>query len=149
MAQLHPLGATVFILMVASGLLFGQEHIAWALGPDAEQSVGEPDFTIAANPSALVLQPGHHSDVPILLTSVNDFAGLVNLTWTSAQYVSAYVSPFVVQLEAQGSEVSNLNVTAPNLSPTTPAGNYTVAVTGTSGSRSHRADGTVMVPDIG
>ncbi len=98
-----------------------------------------PDFTVSFNTPQnlypLSINPGNQDPIGILVGSVAGFSGPVNLT------VSGLPSNYFV---LEGS--TELFLTIPSSAPPTQ---YTVAVTGTSGSLSHTAQFTLSVTGPG
>ena len=101
-----------------------------------------PDFSVSASPSALTIGAGASGSSTITVTSLNGFSGTVLLTASAPTGLSAALDPSSLAIASGGSNSSKLSVT---VSPDTPAGAYTVTVTGTSGSLSHSATVTVNV----
>ncbi len=112
------------------------------------QAPATPDFSISASattPASLVA--GNSATSTISLTSLNNFAGSVNLAASSTAPVAGLTFSFSVNpvtLTAGGTGTSTLTIST---TASTPAGTYTIAVTGTSGSLSHPA--TVAVTVVG
>ncbi len=102
-----------------------------------------PDFGIIAFPSSLTVPRGSFAQANIRLFSNTSFTGVVTLTtsvFPSGPAVS--LSSSSVTLTAFGSAQLSLTVTAGSF---VALGNYTVTVTGTSGSLSHSALLSVQV----
>jgi hypothetical protein len=96
----------------------------------------EPDFTVSAQPEALIVQQGGSNTSVITVTSLVGFSQPVNLTITSMPIVgvNATVQPSPVTPLANQSTLSTLSVMAAN---STVVGNYTLIVTGSSGLLQH------------
>ena len=112
-------------------------------------SAPPPDFSISSNPNSVTVQQGSSVISTVTLTSLNGFAGLVNLqTSTAPQGQTWSLNPSSVMLSSGGTANSALNVTA---SATAATGTYIASVTGTSGSLSHSTMITIQVvgPDFG
>jgi len=102
-----------------------------------------PDFKIALSSSSLTVDPGSSENVTVTLTSLNEFSGTVSLTSTlSSPGPQVTFSPPSVTLSSSGSVSSTLTLSAASsgvYSTPVPQGNYSVNVTGTSGSLVHSA----------
>ena len=100
-----------------------------------------PDFTLAASPSSTVVQ-GEAATYSVSVAGVNGFAGDVALSLTGlseAQASWSFVSP-VIQ---GGSGTTQLTVrTEATIAP----GSYPLTITGSSGSITHPATVTLVVP---
>lgn len=101
-------------------------------------------YSLGASPLALTVAPGSSKTSTITLTSLNGFAGSVALAASAPSVLTATI-PSPVSLTAGGSATSTLTVAA---SGSTPAGNYNVTVTGTSGTLSQSALILVNVPVV-
>jgi hypothetical protein len=100
-----------------------------------------PDFSIAATPSSVAADPGTNATYTVNLAPSNGYAGTVNLTASGLPSgASAGFSP--ASLVPPGS--STLTV---GTSPTTPAGSYTLIITGTdsTGAPAHSTTATLVV----
>jgi uncharacterized protein (DUF58 family) len=101
-----------------------------------------PDFTLTAAPSSQTVVATGNTTYTATVTALNGFSGNVALTVSglptgaNANYNPASVS---------GSGSSTLRVTTTN---TTPAGGYTLTLTGTSGSLVHTTTVTLIVSDF-
>jgi phosphoesterase family protein len=104
-----------------------------------------PGFTKnQVNPTSSILVPvGSRSNTTIILSSIDNLTGTVSLTARSSPTgPTITLSPTTVTLTSGGTGTSVLSVTS------STAGDYTVMVTGTTGSLSHRATVTVQVVDF-
>jgi uncharacterized membrane protein len=111
-----------------------------------------PDFSILATPTSMSLTPGSSQTATIVVQSMYNFTGTVNLTVsvapadTSASLSpaepTASLSPTSVTVAGNGSSTSTLSVSTSLL--TTP-GTYTVTVIASSGTLSHSRAVTVAV----
>jgi hypothetical protein len=100
---------------------------------------GTPDFTIAATPSSQSVVQGSSATYSVTVSPLNGFTGSVGLGVSGLPSgASASFNPVSIS----GSGTSTLTVTTAG---TTPAGTYTLAVNGASGSLSHSANITLMV----
>ncbi len=126
-------GSYSVVVTGTSGLLSHQVTVS--------VSVLGPDFSITADPANIgQIGTGVNGTSTINLAGLNGFAGTVSLT------VSVSPSGLVASLSASFAPVApgNGNVVVLSVSGDV-AGNYTVRVTGTSGSKSHFVDVTVTV----
>jgi hypothetical protein len=103
-------------------------------------SAPTPDFTIGATPSSQTVVQGNGTSYTVNLGSVGGFSNDVTLS-VSGLPTGAGGSFTVNPVHGSGS--STLNVTT-NAS-TTPAGSYTVTITGTSGATVHSTQVTLVV----
>src|SRR5256884_1545491 len=105
-----------------------------------------PDFSIAANPTSITLQPGGTSSSSITVSSLNSFSGTVTFTDSISPVTSnppaISLSSNSLTLSSGGSAGSTLSITT--TSSTTP-GSYVIVVTGTSGSLSHSVSVSLTV----
>lgn len=101
-----------------------------------------PDYSLTASPGAMTVTAGNTATYTSTVTPVNGFAGSVTLTagglpsGATASFNPASIS---------GSGSSTLSLTT---SLSTPAGNYPITVTGTSGSLSHSAVVSLTVAPV-
>jgi hypothetical protein len=98
-----------------------------------------PDFSITASPSSQSTVQGGNVSYTASISPLNGFSGTVNFSLSglpsgaSASFAPASVS---------GSGSSTLTVTT---STTTPAGNYTLSITGSSASGNHSVNVTLSI----
>ena len=109
-------------------------------------TVTSPSFTLTATAPSAPLAAGGSIDVPLNLSSLEGFSGLVNLSATSAPLGLAFEWPegATASLATAESAVFPLRVVVP---PGIPAGVYTVNVTGESGVHAVVASFQVAVTD--
>src|SRR2546428_7036403 len=102
------------------------------------------DFSMTASPSPMIVSRGSSAGSTISLTSMNGFAGTINLSTlvspTSGPRTSLSTSSVTLTSGGQGTSI--LNVRALHK---TPIGAYTLTVTGTSGSLSRSITITINV----
>jgi streptogramin lyase/uncharacterized membrane protein len=99
-----------------------------------------PDFTIAASPSSLTINPGGSDTSNIDVGSTNGFSSPVTLTYSWFGTAPSGVSvslPGPVTPPSGGTATSTLTVT---LAADASSGTFTLAVTGTSGALTHSAN---------
>jgi len=95
-----------------------------------------PDFTIATNPASITTPQGSLASLTVSLTSLNSFAGSVNLNYTlspAITNVTISLNPSSVSL-LTGTGTSTLTVSVP---ASIPLNTYTITIDGTSGRLSH------------
>ncbi|GGG69379.1 hypothetical protein [Edaphobacter dinghuensis] len=101
---------------------------------------GAPDFSISASPSSQTVTPGNSITYTTSISALNGFASTVNLSVSGLPNgVTASISPASVS----GSGSATLTVST---ATTTAMGTYTLTITGTSGTLSHSATATLVVP---
>jgi subtilase family serine protease len=98
------------------------------------------DFGIIASATPIALQAGSPGASSISVNSVGGFSGNVTLSVsTSSPLLSASLSPTVISLSVGKSGMSTLKLTA------AAVGDYTITLTGTSGTSSHVVSITATV----
>jgi subtilisin-like proprotein convertase family protein len=106
-----------------------------------------PDFTISATPASQTVTQGGSTSYTATVTSVNGFSSATTLSVSGLPSgASAGFSPNPVTPPAGGSTGSTLSVTT---AAGTPAGTYTLTITGTSGALSHSTTVTLAVQSAG
>jgi len=109
-------------------------------------------FRITSSPSSLRVVQGFSNMSTVAVTSVNSFAGIVDLSTTVSPVLpvgpAPVLNPTSLTLPADQTQFSTLTVST---SSSTPGGNYIVNVTGTSGSAYFNQIVPVLVvpPDFG
>jgi uncharacterized repeat protein (TIGR01451 family) len=101
----------------------------------------EPDFTIGATPSSREITQGESTSYTVNLTGLNDFNSPVNLSISGLPAGAGgtfTVNP--VTPAPNGESVLNISTAV-----TTPAGTYTLTVTGEGGGKNHSAVVTLKV----
>jgi hypothetical protein len=91
-----------------------------------------PDFTLEATPSSQAVAAGDSAACTVTVTALNGFTGTVSLSASGlpAGATASLDPPFVT-----GHGASNLSVVT---SASTPAGSYTISITGTNGTLTTR-----------
>jgi hypothetical protein len=98
-------------------------------------TAAQPNFTIGASPSSVVVTQGGNGTSTVTITSQNSFSSATTLSASGLPSgVTAAFSTNPVTPPANGSAASTLTLTA---SATATTGTATVTVTGTSGSLTH------------
>ena len=105
-------------------------------------TIGSPgDFSVSANPSSLRIPQGYTNNTSIIVTSIRGFTGTVQISLNGLPPDSLWSNPSSVTLVANQTAAINLNENLPSYAP---VGNYTIVITGTSGSITH----TFSIPVI-
>jgi uncharacterized membrane protein len=102
-------------------------------GADAG-TVQQPDFSLTATPSSQTISAGGSASYTASVSPINSFTGSVALTVTGLP--SGATASFNPSSISGGTGSSTLSITTNN---TVAAGNYTLTITGTSGTTSHTA----------
>jgi hypothetical protein len=105
---------------------------------------GTPDFTLTSAPASVSVTQGSTANYTETVTPQNGFTGTVALSIAGLPTgANATFTP--------SSLTSGNSALAVTTSPTTPAGTYTLTITGTSGTLTHTATATlvVTVPIVG
>jgi len=100
---------------------------------------GGADFSLSATPASQSVSAGNSTSYTITVAALNGFSGSVALT-ASGLPTGATVSFTPASVSGSGS-----STLAVSTSSTTPAGNYTLTITGTSASLMHTARVTLVV----
>jgi hypothetical protein len=102
-----------------------------------------PDFTLEATPSSQAVAAGDRAACTVTVTALNGFTGTVSLSASGlpAGATASLDPPFVT-----GHGASNLSVVT---SASTPAGSYTISITGTNGTLTHTTTVTLTVTGSG
>jgi uncharacterized membrane protein len=108
---------------------------------------GKPDFGISPSPSSATVSQGQTATFTIQLTRMNGFDKAVALSATrlpAATTASFSPNPIPTVAAAPQTNSSTLTIKT-NVGGTTPTGNYTIFITGTSGSLTHSTAITLAV----
>jgi hypothetical protein len=103
-----------------------------------------PDFTIGTNPVSMTAPQGSLAAITVSLTSLNSFAGSVNLNYSLSPgitNVTIALNPGSVSL-LTGSGSSTLTVSVP---ASAPLSTYTIVIDGASGRLSHNVTSILRV----
>jgi hypothetical protein len=102
-----------------------------------------PDFSMSANPPSLTLTAGQSGNSTVTVTSMNGFSGAVGLLVGGCPAnTSCTLDLNSVTPPAGGSASALLTLATSSI---TPAGTYTITITGTSGGLTHNATVTLTV----
>lgn len=99
-----------------------------------------PDYSISATPSSQTVTQGNSTSYAATITPLNGFTGAVNM---SVSGLPAGATGSFIAASAVNARNWALAITT---ATTTPAGTYTLTITGTSGSLSHSTTVTLIVP---
>src|SRR5882762_2118779 len=100
------------------------------------------DFTLASSFSTINILAGSSGTSTITAASVGGFSGTISLSISAGAGLTASVNPTSLALTSGGTATSTLTVSSGTI------GNYTVIVTGASGSLSHSVSVLVIVSDF-
>src|SRR6266702_8684264 len=95
-----------------------------------------PSYTLSSNPTSLQVSPGSAGSYTLKFTSQNGFAGSLKLAArvpNAPNILAISISPTEVPLSSGETASVTLNVAT---NPVTPAGSYSIAIDGTSGTLS-------------
>ena len=99
-----------------------------------------PDFTIAASPASTTVVQGGTAGYTVNVGALNSFTGDVSLSATGLP--AGATATFTPSVIPGGAGSSNLSVST---TAGTPAGSFTLTITGTSGSLTHSTPATLVV----
>jgi len=106
-----------------------------------------PDFLITASPASLTVQQDDSDSSTVSVTSTNGFNQLVQLSVSGAPLgVTATLNPEQITPPPGGSVIATLTVSADYA---TTSGDYTLILTGTSGTLTHNVDIILHVMPVG
>ena len=103
-----------------------------------------PDFTLGTNPASINAPQGSLASLTVQLTSLNNFAGSVNLNYSlspSITNVTIALNPGSVSL-LTGIGISTLTISTP---ASAPLGGYAIKIGGSSGSLRHNVTSILRV----
>jgi hypothetical protein len=132
-----PIGSYPLVITATDGVL---SHTA------SVTLIVSSDFTLSATPASQTVTAGINAGYQINMGSVAGFNGLVNLSVSVSPAVTGGPVASVNPTSLTGSGLAALSVTTAN---TTPAGTYTLTITGTSGSLVHSTSVTLVVTALG
>jgi len=98
-----------------------------------------PDFQISVSPTALSVLPGQSASYTVNVAALNGFASVVSLGISGAP---SGVTTSLTPSSVTGSGTATLQITT---AANAPLGNYTLTVTGTSGSVTHSANVSLSI----
>ena len=114
---------------------FGRIDAVASIGGDTRIPNPNPDFTMSAYPSPVVVAAGSSATFNVEFTSLNGFHGTVSLDKVIPAYWSATFSPSTVFIDIEGSSISRVSVAVPAYFS---EGTYTISVIAFSETISHR-----------
>jgi pseudomonalisin len=132
-----PIGSYPLVITATDGVLSHTASVTLTVSSD---------FTLSATPASQTVTAGINAGYQINMGSVSGFNGLVNLSVSVSPVVSGGPVASVNPTSLTGSGLAALSVTTAN---TTPAGTYTLTITGTSGSLVHSTSVTLVVTALG
>jgi uncharacterized membrane protein len=121
-----PPGDTFFTVTATSGNLTRTTYV--------EVNVIGPDFGLSVNPFSFALRPGASGSATVTLTSVDGFAGNVNVTLSTLAFVNATLASHLLRLAANGTATTSLTIRVPL---SAQPGGFDVIVNATSGFITH------------
>ncbi len=130
-----PAWTLVVLLIVGAGVGFYASTILGAVGGTGGS--GAPDFTLGANPGSMSVPEGQIGTFVISMTSLNGFAGSVNLNVTATPNIgnaTLALNPGSVSLFT-GLASASLTIPVPS---SASIRDYSLIVTGVSGRLTHR-----------
>ena len=104
--------------------------------------VGNPNFTVAASPTSQSVIQGNSASYTVTQTAVNNYAATVSYS-VSGLPAGATAAFTPASVAASGTTTLSVSTAA-----TTPAGSYTLTITGTDGTLTHTASVTLIVTAI-
>jgi hypothetical protein len=136
-----PVGTYPLVITATDGVLSHTASVTLIVNSNAPA-----DFTLSATPSSQTVSAGINAGYQINMGSVGGFNGLVNLSASVTPVVAGGPVASLNPTSLTGSGISALTVTTGS---TTPAGTYTITITGTSGSLVHSTSVTLIVTAVG
>jgi hypothetical protein len=104
--------------------------------------VGNPDFTVAASPTSQTVIQGNSTSYTVTQTALNNYAATVSY---SVSGLPAGATPTFTPASITASGTTTLSIST---STTTPAGSYTLTISGTDGTLTHVASVTFVVSPV-
>jgi len=104
-----------------------------------------PSFSLSTSPGNLTIKAGKSLNSTVTTTPIKGFNGTISLTASAPTGLNVTITPPSLTITQGGSNSSTLIIT---VQPSTPAGTYTITVTGTNGSLSRTATVTVNVQTV-
>ncbi|HYU55005.1 MAG TPA: hypothetical protein VEL71_02175 [Candidatus Dormibacteraeota bacterium] len=137
-----PAWSLVIMLLLGAGVGFYASTIFSEVAGIGQSTA--PDFTLGTNPVAMITSQGGLAAFTVSLTSLNSFAGSVNLNYSLSPgitNVTIALNPSSLSL-LTGAGASTMTVSGP---ASAPLNTYTITIGGTSGRLSHNVTSILRV----
>ncbi|HVH15890.1 MAG TPA: hypothetical protein VNA15_09265 [Candidatus Angelobacter sp.] len=137
-----PAWSLLLTLLLGAGLGFYASTIFGEVAGIGQSTA--PDFTLGTNPASLSTAQGSLASFAVSLTSLNSFAGSVNLNFSLSPRITnaaIVLNPSSVSL-LTGAGTSTLTISVP---ASAPLNTYTLTIDGASGTLSHNVTSLLNV----
>src|SRR5206468_2845240 len=120
-----------------TGQFAGESHVVSGANFRASSATQSPDFTLSASPSSQTVAPGGSTSYNVAISPISGFTGQVTLSVSGLPRVSS------------GSFTTASSSMSLTMSTSTPAGTYTLTITGVSGGLTHTTTVVLTVAGAG